>query len=685
MARQTAGVIYSAAFVISSAQAFKEFIDYMNRSAAVRNENFDKYNAFSAQNQADSYNSIEGGNETMFSTYNDYMSNPEKTSSSFTRHYDQAPIEVMNHLKDYFTQAQENQSPLWQMVFSFKNEWLVEHGLMNEKTNRVDTVSLIGAARKAVTDLEKKEGLEGEWSGAIHYNTKHIHVHIGYVEKEPTREWGYYEHPTDPEKTGWQYMAKFKQSAIKSTRRTFVNTLLKNESQLKELSQSIRQQVALAKENRSDFLVGRYEALATDLLQALPDNKYFWKYGFAERHGFKEPLDRMVNLFLNTDGKETMEKVVRLLKPISDEYESAYGNPKNAPSYYENQLYGKNGLYAQIGNQILHEVRTFAKSQQMQKAVGNMTAEEFDALQKEQEILPIDLGSPTEQDFITPEMEDVFHLLNEIPSLPDQEEFEQPISHSILKTEGNSDSVERTKALSEAFELMKKHFEKRDESLDQRHMGIQYKLNQENANREDTIERRAMYIHAVDSETDFVHYEPTSIQKHKTLDEEFVSVKELNSSDRSKDNEQHNLDHFSKKNRTRILNQNPGATFVYGPQQWKLNGRKVREEEVSQPLVIIAPRKIEDSVTFEEIFVYDISQTETYQPTAAELRELWKNENAKGKSMAPRSVSLFQDRRKEMEMRKMVQSLRRSCENSLQHYLNERAYRELQYESQSNI
>lgn len=685
MARQTAGIIYSAAFVISSAQAFKEFIDYMNRSAAVRNENFDKYNVFSAQNQADSYNSIEGGNETMFSTYNDYMSNPEKTSSSFTRHYDQAPIEVMNHLKDYFTQAQENQSPLWQMVFSFKNEWLVEHGLMNEKTNRVDTVSLIDAARKAVTDLEKKEGLEGEWSGAIHYNTKHIHVHIGYVEKEPTREWGYYEHPTDPEKTGWQYMAKFKQSAIKSTRRTFVNTLLKNESQLKELSQSIRQQVALAKENRSEFLAGRYEMLATDLLEALPDNKYFWKYGFAQRHGFKEPLDRMVNLFLNTDGKETMEKVIRLLKPISDEYESAYGNPRNAPTYYENQLYGKNGLYAQIGNQILHEVRTFVKSQQMQKAVGNMTAEEFDALQKEQAVLPIDLGSPTEQDFITPEMEDVFHLLNEIPPPLDYEEVEQPVSYSILKTEGNSDSVERTKALSEAFELMKKHFDKRDESLDQRQMGIQYKLNQENADREDTIERRSMYIHEVDSQTKFVRYEPTSIQKHKTLDEEFVSAKEQKSSESEEGNEQHNLDRFSKKNRTMILSQNPGATFVYGPQQWKLNGRKVRDDEINQPLILIAPYKIEDTVVFEEICVYDISQTEAYKPTAAELEELLKKETAKGKSMAPRSVSRFQDRRNEMEMRKMVQSLRRSCENSLQHYLNERAYRELQYESQSNI
>lgn len=685
MARQTAGVIYSAVFVISSAQAFHEFIDYMNRSSAVRNENFDKYNVFSEQNQADSYNSIEGGNEKMFSTYNDYMSNPEKTSSSFTRHYDQAPLEVMNHLKDYFTQAQENQSPLWQMVFSFKNEWLVDHALMNEKTNRVDTVTLIDAARKAVTDLEKKEGLEGEWSGAIHYNTKHIHVHIGYVEKEPTREWGYYEHPTDPEKTGWQYMAKFKQSAIKSTRRTFVNTLLKNETQLKELSQSIRQQVTLAKENRSEFLAGRYETLATDLLEALPDNKYFWKYGFSERHGFKEPLDRMVNLFLNTDGKETMEKVIRLLKPISDEYESAYGNPRNAPTYYENQLYGKNGLYAQIGNQILHEIRTFAKSQQMQRAVGNMTAEEFDTLQKEQAVLPIDLESSTEQDFISPEMEDVFHLLNEIPPPVEEDEIEQSVIEQSPEVKNDSIPTERSNQLAEAFELMKQHFDKRDESLDQRQMGIQYKLNQENADREDTIERRAMYIHAVDSETDFVHYEPTSIQKHKTLDEEFVSAKEQKSSESEEGNEQHNLDRFSKKNRTMILSQNPGATFVYGPQQWKLNGRKVREDEIDQPLIIIAPYKIEDTVVFEEICVYDISQTEAYQPAAAELEELLKKETAKGKSVAPRSVSRFQDRRKEMEMRKMVQSLRRSCENSLQHYLNERAYRELQYESQSNI
>lgn len=500
-----------------------------------------------------------------------------------------------------------------------------------------------------------------------------------------TVEWGYYEHPTDPEKTGWQYMAKFKQSAIKSTRRTFVNTLLKNETQFKELSQSIQQQVTLAKENRSEFLAGRYETLATDLLQALPDNKYFWKYGFAQRHGFKEPLDRMVNLFLNTDGKETMEKVVRLLKPISDEYESAYGNPRNAPTYYENQLYGKNGLYAQIGNQILHEVRTFAKSQQMQKAVGNMTAEEFDALQKEQAVLPIDLGSSTEQDFISPEMEDVFHLLNEIPPPVEEDEIEQPFIEKSPEVKSDSIPTERSNQLAEAFELMKQHFDKRDESLDQRQMGIQYKLNQENADREDTIERRAMYIHAVDSETDFVHYEPTSIQKHKTLDEEFVSAKEQKSSESEEGNEQHNLDRFSKKNRTMILSQNPGATFVYGPQQWKLNGRKVREDEIDQPLIIIAPYKIEDTVVFEEICVYDISQTEAYQPTAAELEELLKKETAKGKSVAPRNVSRFQDRRKEMEMRKMVQSLRRSCENSLQHYLNERAYRELQYESQSNI
>ncbi|BDP81204.1 hypothetical protein EfmAA290_18800 [Enterococcus faecium] len=72
-------------------------------------------NSISASDKEDTKNqltpTISVDEETLYSIRTDIsgvykiavMSNPEKTSSSFTRHYDQAPIEVMNHLKDYFT------------------------------------------------------------------------------------------------------------------------------------------------------------------------------------------------------------------------------------------------------------------------------------------------------------------------------------------------------------------------------------------------------------------------------------------------------------------------------------------------------------------------------------------------------------------------------------------------------
>lgn len=107
----------TVAFTLPSSKAYAEFLSYMDRSEAVRNENFQKYNLYSDQNRAGSYNAIDGAGETMFATYNDYMNDPLKTSSLFTRRHDQAPIEEVKYLKEYFTEAQKNESPLWSIVY----------------------------------------------------------------------------------------------------------------------------------------------------------------------------------------------------------------------------------------------------------------------------------------------------------------------------------------------------------------------------------------------------------------------------------------------------------------------------------------------------------------------------------------------------------------------------------------
>ena len=108
MNKKTAGIILTSAFVMPGTDTFKEYLDYMERSEATRNEHFDQFNAFSPDNSMDSIAAVEGSNETMFSTYNDYMSNPKKTSALFTNNYDQAPEEVIRYMKEYFEMAQEN-------------------------------------------------------------------------------------------------------------------------------------------------------------------------------------------------------------------------------------------------------------------------------------------------------------------------------------------------------------------------------------------------------------------------------------------------------------------------------------------------------------------------------------------------------------------------------------------------
>lgn len=59
---------------------------------------------------------------------------------------------------------------------------MIENNYLDPETNQLKTQHIYQATRLAIAELEK-EGLKGEWTGAVHYNTDNIHVHVGYVEK----------------------------------------------------------------------------------------------------------------------------------------------------------------------------------------------------------------------------------------------------------------------------------------------------------------------------------------------------------------------------------------------------------------------------------------------------------------------------------------------------------------------
>lgn len=61
------GVVLKTKFITASHKAFQEYVDYVDREEAKREL---------------------GAHEKLFSLYQDYMDNPDKTSSLFTQHSD---------------------------------------------------------------------------------------------------------------------------------------------------------------------------------------------------------------------------------------------------------------------------------------------------------------------------------------------------------------------------------------------------------------------------------------------------------------------------------------------------------------------------------------------------------------------------------------------------------------------
>ncbi|UYY05761.1 relaxase MobL (plasmid) [Enterococcus faecalis] len=681
MNKKTAGIILTSAFVMPGTDTFKEYLDYMERSEATRNEHFDQFNAFSPDNSMDSIAAVEGSNETMFSTYNDYMSNPKKTSALFANNYDQAPEEVIRYMKEYFEMAQENKSPLWQLVFSFRNEWLIENNYLDPETNQLKTQHIYQATRLAIAELEKKEGLKGEWTGAVHYNTDNIHVHVGYVEKNPTREWIFYKHPKEPSKTGWQFKGKFLQKSIKATKRTFVNELMQNKEQLSMLETYVTHQKKLAESCKEQFTQGKYEQLFTDLLQKLPSNQYFWKYGFAERHKFKPELDKIVDLFMETDGKETMDEILPRLQKISDDYEEAYGNPRNEPTYLDKQLYGKSGLYSRIGNMILQEAKNYPELLAKRKT-GLMNESDFEQFNFETEIESEGLIEPFDSlEMTMPQEENAEESMIYDDVLP-HELLEE--SHEEVNNIEEQIKVKQSEnKMDQALKTLHDYFTEREESKDSRNLKIVDQLKAEKESSKKEI--RGMFLHEVEGNQ---FAEPVSSFTHETLGRKIILPSKNKahyiSIETSKDKEvDSNLQSFSGNNQRAILQQIPTATHVLGEKQWQLNNRQIREDEIENAIKIVTIKKDESgSFVFETKDVYDISQTDKLPKK--ERNANYKIEKATEKNGQKRVTKVsnrkpvVSHKKSDYEFKKQLRQLRKSCERSVQRYLNEKAYQELE-------
>ncbi|RZI47880.1 MobP2 family relaxase [Lactococcus kimchii] len=354
------GVIDSTKFVSPTSKGFQSYLDYMNRSEAVRTKAYDWYNV-----------AMDDLKTSNFEAYNQYMSNPEKTSALFSEAHDFLTPEQMEQMVVLFNQAQDNRSLMWQHVVSFDNAWLEKHGRYDPHTHLLDEEAVMNGTRSAMKELIHNEGMEGAvWTAAIHYNTDNIHVHIAMVEPEPTRK-KYY--PLDKEgnrlyssQTGeviWDYKGKLNQKNLERIKSQVASAIADQSEMLSKINDLSRQHVG-----KRDSL---YHALSRDrqlqkaydeIYQQLPSNRSLWKYNNNALNGVRPLIEEFIDDYIQRYHSDEFKQLNEALDHAVFFYQETYGESRY-DDFKENKL---NDLKASLGNGLLKDMNEFYKANQTQ-------------------------------------------------------------------------------------------------------------------------------------------------------------------------------------------------------------------------------------------------------------------------------------------------------------------------------
>ena len=335
-----AGVIFKSRFCSPTKKTFGDYINYIDRDEAVRNDNLSK-----------------------FSLYNDYMGSSEKTTGLFTENKDFLSQNEKKELKDIFKTAQENESMMWQHVISFDNRWLLQNGLINSKYDCVNERKLKEITRIAMQQLQKNENLENAvWSAAIHLNTDNIHIHIAMVEPIPMRQ-----------KKGDEIRGKLKASSFKEVKSKIVNNVLSQQKENEIINNIIRNSIIANKKKKMFIKDEEYLRLFKEVISELPEDRRQWYYGYNSIKHLLPKIDKMTEIFLENECKDEWNELKILLDKQQEKYRTAYGIPKDTSKagYTENKI--KDVKY-RLGNVILRQMREFDKEERTriyQEAVEN--------------------------------------------------------------------------------------------------------------------------------------------------------------------------------------------------------------------------------------------------------------------------------------------------------------------------
>lgn len=283
--------------------------------------------------------------ENEFESYQDYMSNEEKSTGLFTNGKDSLDEIEKEQLKEIFKVAQSKGSLLWQDVISFDNEWLKENGII--KDNFIDEKKLKQVTRKSVNQMLKKENMDDSaiWTAAIHYNTDNIHIHIATVQTRNFRERG-----------------QRKQQSISSMKSVVANEILDRSKENEKLNDFIRNKVVLSK-RENDLMTFKNRLFNPDMVKQfekihsmLPEDKRKWAYKMNAISNVRPEIDKLTDMYIDKYFKSEFKEFQKQLEKEVDIYKRTYGSNSKAEKYRETKT---KDLYTRMGNTILKELKQY--------------------------------------------------------------------------------------------------------------------------------------------------------------------------------------------------------------------------------------------------------------------------------------------------------------------------------------
>ncbi|MBS6502182.1 MAG: hypothetical protein KH415_11230 [Clostridium sp.] len=321
------GIVHKRRWVKSNDNRFSSYIDYIDRDEATRNYKFED-----------------------FSLYNDYMGNPKKSGNLFTDDKNFLTEKERMNLKELFLEAQNNNSIMWQDVFSFDNEWLEEQGFYDSRTRSVDEKKIIEAVRNSMRDMIANEKFETlVWSASLHYNTDNIHVHIASVELKPTR------YKYEDGFMSYKNLYKMKSK--------FANTLIDRSKEHKQINDIIRNSIIENKRVSHIYKDLEIRNMVIEIIKKLPEDKRQWHYNYNSLQEVKPILDKLTKYYINNYKKEEFKELEKILNEESEFLKKVYGegNKFFYKNYKENKI---KELYMRMGNTILKEIKNDIKTQE---------------------------------------------------------------------------------------------------------------------------------------------------------------------------------------------------------------------------------------------------------------------------------------------------------------------------------